>query len=59
LVVYFDECLAFCHGTGGQFVDNLNSAFPITMTGVGGAALSTPTIENSSVLKFMAQIVTF
>ena len=50
-VVYFDECLAFCHGTGGRFVDNLNSATPITMTGAGGAALSTPVIENSSVLK--------
>ena len=44
---YFDECIA---GGSGR-VDNLSGASLITMTGTGGATLSSPTKENDNVVK--------
>jgi len=44
---YFDECIA---GGAGN-IDNLNGASLITMTGIGGAALSEPAQENDHVVK--------
>lgn len=44
---YFDECIA----GGSGSIDNIGGATLITMTGGGGATLSDPVRENSSVLK--------